>query len=137
MKKRQKGFIGVMLACLLVCLPVSQALAEVQIEAAEVDGKLLFPEDSLVNAWLPVMMDGIDVSAENPGSWTNTDSGIVYSASVSDTEIVLTEAGYVLVVENGTAALDDGTDESKYHKDTDSKDAACYEKDDIIRIKAA
>ena len=57
MKKRQKGFIGVMLACLLVCLPVSQALAEVQIEAAEVDGKLLFPEDSLVNAWLPVMMD--------------------------------------------------------------------------------
>jgi len=126
-----------MLACLLVCLPVSQALAEVQIEAAEVDGKLLFPEDSLVNAWLPVMMDGIDVSAENPGSWTNTDSGIVYSASVSDTEIVLTEAGYVLVVENGTAALDDGTDESKYHKDTDSKDVACYEKDDIIRIKAA
>ena len=139
MKKRQRGFIGVMLACLLVCLSVSQALAEVQIDAAEVNGKLLFPEDELTNSWLPVMMDGTDVSAENPGSWTNTDSEKVYSASVTDTEIVLSEAGYVLVVEKGTAALDDGTDESKYHKDTDtsSKDVACYEKDEVIRIKAA
>ena len=50
MKKRQKKLLGLLLACAMVCLPVSQAAAAISYDAsAGVTDQVVFPGDSLIN----------------------------------------------------------------------------------------
>ena len=147
MKKRQKKLLGFLLACMMVCLPVSQAMAAVSVDAsAGVTEQVLFPGDTLINAGVTITKDGVDVGQDTPGSWTNTDEGTVYTASMSEdwSSIVLTAAGSVLVVENGTASKNDGSDDSRNHysyssDDTSSgsKDTAYYPEGETVKITAA
>jgi hypothetical protein len=147
MKRR---IVSILLACALVCLPVSQAAAAGTIDvSAGVSEQLLFPGDSMTGVGLPVMKAGDEIAQEMPdGIWTNTDteSGTVYSASVNDdwTAIVLTEVGRVLVVENGTSSIGDGSEDAKHHysypEEADSEvpqDTAYYAEYDTVKIKAA
>ncbi len=130
----------------MVCLPVSQAMASVSVDAsAGVSGQVLFPGDTLINAGLPIMKDGEQVGLDTPGSWTNTDEGRVYTASTSEDggSIVLTAAGSVLVVESGTASKNDGSDDSKNHyiypaeeEPSVPQDMAYYPAGETVKIKA-
>lgn len=131
----------------MVCFPVSQAMAAVSVDtSAGVSGQVLFPGDTLINVGVPVIRDGAEVVLDTPGSWTNTDEGTVYTASMSEdwSSIVLTAAGSVLVVENGTSSKNDGSDDSGNHysyssEDTSSepKDTAYYPEGETVKLTAA
>ncbi|MDO4324185.1 MAG: InlB B-repeat-containing protein, partial [Lachnospiraceae bacterium] len=147
MKKRQRRLSGFLLACMMVCLPVSQAMAARSVDVSEgAGGQVLFPGDILNNAALPIMKDGAAVGTDTPGSWTNTEEGTVYTASTSEdgSAIILSAAGSVLVVENGTASKNDGSDDSKNHYTFPAdevpsvpQDIAYYQAGETVKIRAA
>lgn len=148
MKRRQRKLVGLLLACMLTCLPTAQAFAETSFDAsAGVSGQILFEKDSVVNAAGAVMLDGAEVAPAG-GSWTNTDEDKVYKASsAEDGTIVLTQAGYMLVVQDGTASYTDEekSDEQNHYKFLDwekpqegdpVKDIACYPAGESITLIA-
>ena len=96
----------------MVCLPAAQAMAAVSYDvSAGAADEILFPGDKLINAALPVMMDGAEVALDTPGTWTNTDEAQVFRAGMTEdgTAITLSPAGYVLVTENGRSGKKDDT----------------------------
>lgn len=148
MKKRQRRLMSLLLAAMLAAAPATQALAETAFEAsAGVSGQILFQKDSLVNAAGAVMLDGEQV-AEAGGSWTNTDENKVYTAtSAEDGTIQLSEAGYMLVVEDGTASYADEEkdDDDNHYEFLDwekplegetVKDIACYPAGEVVTLIA-
>ncbi len=147
MKKIRKRFLGLLLTCVMVLLPVSQALAAVSYDAAAgVSGQTLFPGDSLINIGLPVMMDGAEVALETPGTWTNTDENRAFTANTSEdgASIELSAAGYVLEVEHGESKKnDESADNSTNHyefqegeENAQSSDIAFYQSGETVKIKA-
>ena len=148
MKKIQKRLLGILLACVMICLPVSQALAAVSYDSsAGVSGQVLFPGDSLINIGVPVFMDGAEVALETPGTWTNTEEGKVFTATTAEdfSSVSLTAAGYVLIVESGTSEKnEEGADNSENHYDYPPEeepevpqDKAFYQAGETVKIKAA
>lgn len=149
MKKRIKKLLGVLLACSMVCLPVSQSLAAVSYDAsAGVSNQVLFPGDSLINiaGELPVIADGEAAVSDTPGTWTNGSTDVVYIATTAEdgTSIQLSAAGYVLVVERGESEKnEDGADNSANHyvfpedeKPDVPQDMAFYSAGETVKIKA-
>ena len=147
MKKIRKRFLGLLLTCVMVLLPVPQALAAVSYDAAAgVSGQTLFPGDSLINIGLPVMMDGAEVALETPGTWTNTDENRAFTANTSEdgASIELSAAGYVLEVEHGESKKnDESADNSTNHyefqegeENAQSSDIAFYQSGETVKIKA-
>ena len=147
MKKIRKRFLGLLLTCVMVLLPVPQALAAVSYDAASgVSGQTLFPGDSLINIGLPVMMDGAEVALETPGTWTNTDENRAFTANTSEdgASIELSAAGYVLEVEHGESKKnDESADNSTNHyefqegeENAQSSDIAFYQSGETVKIKA-
>ena len=148
MKKIQKRLLGILLACVMICLPVSQALAAVSYDSsAGVSEQVLFPGDSLINIGVPVFMDGAEVALETPGTWTNTEEGKVFTATTAEdfSSVSLTAAGYVLIVESGTSEKnEEGADNSGNHYDYPPEeepevpqDKAFYQAGETVKIKAA
>lgn len=146
MKKRQKRLASLLLAGMMLCVPTAQAMAETTYEAsAGVSGQLLFPEDSLANVPLAVAVDGQEAALEEGGIWKNTDKDKVYSAESDETGVIqLTQEGYVLVVEGGVSEKNNVEDETPDHhyqfreeeKPETTKDIACYDKDETVKLKA-
>lgn len=146
MKKRQKRLASLLLTCVMVCTPVSQALAETAYEAsAGVSGQLLFPQDSLTNVPLAVAVDGQEAVLEEGGIWKNTDENKVYSAQTDENGVIqLTQEGYVLVVEGGVSEKNNTEEETPDHhyqfreeeKPEITKDIASYEQGETVKLKA-
>ncbi len=144
MRKIQKRFFGLLLACMMVCLPAAQAMAAVSYDvSAGAADEILFPGDKLINAALPVMMDGAEVALDTPGTWTNTDEAQVFRAGMTEdgTAITLSPAGYVLVTENGRSGKKDDTSNHYVFQEGEiaegeSKDIAFYPAGDTVKIKA-
>ena len=149
MKKRQKKLLGLLLACAMVCLPVSQAAAAISYDAsAGVTDQVVFPGDSLINMGEGVAVmkdDGTPVTLDTPGTWTNTDDGTVYKASSSEDglSLVLTKAGKVLTVEYGESSKNDDSDDTSNHytflpEETPDipMDIAYYQAGETVKIKA-
>lgn len=145
MKKRQKKLFGILLTCLMVCLPVSEALAATSYDAVTLaDTQTLFPNDSLINLTTVVMPDGTEVAPEG-GVWTNTEEGIAYKAAYAeDGRLSLTQAGYILEVEGGTSAKNDESSNSmanhKLASDEENAgkavDIAYYQSGETVKLKA-
>ena len=149
MKKRQKKLLGLLLACAMVCLPVSQAAAAISYDAsAGVTDQVVFPGDSLINMGEGVAVmkdDGTPVTLDTPGTWTNTEDGTVYKASSSEDglSLVLTKAGKVLTVEYGESSKDDDSGDTSNHytflpEETPDipMDIAYYQAGETVKIKA-
>lgn len=146
MKKRQKRLASLLLTCVMVCTPVSQALAETAYEAsAGVSGQLLFPQDSLMNVPLAVAVDGQEAVLEEGGIWKNTDEDKVYSAQTDENGVIqLTQEGYVLVVEGGVSEKNNTEEETPDHhyqfreeeKPETVMDIASYEQGETVKLKA-
>ena len=144
MKNRQKRLLALLLAGAMMALPVSQAFAETSYDAsAGVEQRVLFPKDSLTGITAGLTVDGTQTEVSEDGSWTNTDDGKVYVAETAeDGSIQITQAGYELEVESGTASLKDGDDTYHHYsfgdweQPDDSLDRAYYQKGDMVTIKA-
>ena len=144
MKNRQKKVLALLLAGAMMALPVSQAFAETSYDAsAGVEQQVLFPKDSLTGITAGLTVDGTQTDASEDGSWTNTDDGKVYVADTAeDGSIQITQAGYELEVESGTASLKDGDDTYHHYRFGDweqpdgSLDRAYYQEGDTVSIKA-
>ncbi len=147
MKKRQKRLFSLLLACMMTCLPATQAFAETAFEAsAGVSGQILFPGDSLVNAAGAVMVDGVEAALDETGAWVNKDENKVYTAtSAEDGTVQVTQAGYVLVVEEGTASRAEGEDIDNHYVFLDwekplegepEQDIACYQSGETVQLVA-
>ena len=144
MKNRQKKVLALLLAGAMMALPVSQAFAETSYDAsAGVEQQVLFPKDSLTGITAGLTVDGTQTDASEDGSWTNTDDGKVYVADMAeDGSIQITQAGYELEVESGTASLKDGDDTYHHYRFGDweqpdgSLDRAYYQEGDTVSIKA-
>ena len=144
MKNRQKRLLALLLAGAMMALPVSQAFAETSYDAsAEVEQRVLFTKDSLTGITAGLTVDGTQTEVSEDGSWTNTDDGKVYVAETAeDGSIQITQAGYELEVESGTASLKDGDDTYHHYsfgdweQPDDSLDRAYYQKGDMVTIKA-
>jgi hypothetical protein len=122
MKRRQKRLSALLLAGMMTCLPAIQSLAmSYDVTGGLPEDAVLFPGDSLtsVDAEQPFILDEADASADESGTWTNVDTDRVYLASSEDgAGTVITTAGYVLVVENGTSDTDDSSvDTDHNHND--------------------
>jgi hypothetical protein len=149
MKKRQKRLLSLLLACALVCVPVTQSMAAASYDAPSiVSGQVLFPGDALINIAeeLPVVIDGEAVALETPGAWTNSDTDRVFSAATAEdgTSLQLTTAGYVLVVEHGTSLKkEEGADNTLNHYEFSDdeepetpQDLAFYQMGETVKLKA-
>lgn len=150
MKKTQIRFFSILLACLLICAPVSQVFAETAYDASMgVSGQLLFPKDSLVSTAGLVMLDGAEQPLAEGGVWVNTDEEKVFTAnSAEDGTIHLTQAGYLLTVEGGVSEYKDSEKQEladnhyeflewEMPLETDpTKDLACFEADAEVRLIA-
>lgn len=147
MKKIQKRFLGLLLACMMICLPAAQAMAAVSHDvSAGAAGEILFPGDSLINIGLPVMLDGAEAALETPGTWKNTDENKVFRAEMAadGSAIALSAAGYVLTVVDGTSSKQDAPDDLSNHyefpegekEDGAQKDIAFYQSGDTVKLKA-
>ena len=103
MKKRQRRLMGLMLVCMMTCLPAAQAYAQTDYEtSAGVSDQILFPGDSLLNVTGAVMLDGEEKALEEDGSWKNKNEDKVYKANTAeDGSIEITEVGYVVEVQGG------------------------------------
>ena len=144
MKNRQKKVLALLLAGAMMALPVSQAFAETSYDAsAGVEQQVLFPKDGLTGITAGLTVDGTQADASEDGSWTNTDDGKVYVADTAeDGSIQITQVGYELEVESGTASLKDGDDTYHHYRFGDweqpdgSLDRAYYQEGDTVSIKA-
>lgn len=149
MKRKQKKLLGLLLACTMVCLPVSQSLAAVSYDASvAVSNQILFPGDSLINVaeGLPILVDGEAAASEVSGTWTNDSTDKVYTAVTAEdgTSIQLSAAGYVLVVERGESRKnDEGADNSWNHytfsedeRPEIPQDRAFYASGETVKLKA-
>ena len=146
MKKRQKKLASLLLACMMLYAPTAQVMAETTFEAsAGVSGQLLFPNDSLANVPTAVMLDGQETALQEGMTWKNTDENKVYSAQSDENGVIqLTQEGYVLVVEGGVSQKNNESEETPDHhykfrdeeKPGGTKDIACYEQGETVRLKA-
>lgn len=130
----------------MICLPAAQAMAAVSHDvSAGAAGEILFPGDSLINVGLPVILDGAE-AVETSGTWENTDEDKVFRAEMAEdgSAIVLSAAGYVLTVVDGTSAKQDAPDDLSNHyefpegekEDDAQKDIAFYQNGDTVKLKA-
>lgn len=147
MKKIQKRFLGLLLACMMICLPAAQALAAVSHDAsAGTVDEILFPKDSLINVGLPLQMEADGTILESTATWENTDEDRAFHAKTAEdgSAIVLSAAGYVLTVVDGTSAKQDAPDETSNHyefptgekEEGPQKDIAFYQNGDTVVLKA-
>ena len=147
MKNIQKRFLGLLLACMMICLPAAQAMAAVSHDAsAGAVDEILFPGDSLINIGVPVMLDGAEAASETPGTWKNTDENKAFRAQTAEdgSAVVLSLAGYVLTVADGTSAKQDAPDDLSNHyefpadekEENAQKDIACYQSGETVKLKA-
>lgn len=147
MKKVQKmrRISGFLLACMMICLPAAQVLAETSYDAVTLfDAQILFPGDSLINVNTAVMLDGqpIELNAETPTTWTNQEDGKVYGASLAeDGTLQLSLAGYVLVIKGGTSSAEDEFGSigghAQFQEETEEKqDVAYYPVGTVVQIQA-
>ena len=109
MKKTRRRILGIMMACLMICLPAMQALAQTYDAGVMDPAPILFPGDELTGIMTPVTLDGEPVAlGEGETSWTNDSEGKVYSAAAAeDGSVALTLAGYELDVTGGTSVAAD------------------------------
>ncbi|MCC8047335.1 MAG: InlB B-repeat-containing protein [Clostridiales bacterium] len=167
MKRKQRTFLSLLLACVLTCVPGAQALAVSYDVTADLSTSALFPGDTLTGISEGTIIQNAAgeqiATADGSGSWENTSDDEAYSVSYqAGTEaaegveatpamVTLTTAGYVLTVVDGTSesAAADGTGTTENHYSfTDeektaleekgiSEDIAYYQSGESVKITAA
>ncbi len=151
MKKKQ--VFGILLACMMTCLPAAEAMAAnsyaVSAVQTETEARVLFPGDSITKDTETALLfdDGSEVPVNENGVWTVPDEGKVYKAS-SDAaagSVVISEAGRVLKLEGGVSAKADGDSASRHYKDSQApeqdpsaptRDTAYYVPGEQVKLTA-
>ncbi len=146
--KKTRRFLGIVMACLMICLPAMQALAQTYDASVMDPTPVLFPGDELTGILVPVTLDGEPVAlGEGETAWTNDSEGKVYSAAAAeDGSVALTLAGYELDVIGGTSEADETAEAVGGHyvpaadevldENAPKKDRAYYPAYTLVKIKA-
>ena len=146
--KKTRRFLGIVMACLMICLPAMQALAQTYDASVMDPTPVLFPGDELTGILVPVTLDGEPVAlGEGETAWTNDSEGKVYSAAAAeDGSVALTLAGYELDVIGGTSEADETAEAVGRHyvpaadevldENAPKKDRAYYPAYTLVKIKA-
>ncbi|MCD7817822.1 MAG: InlB B-repeat-containing protein, partial [Lachnospiraceae bacterium] len=151
MRRKHKRILGVLLACLMCCVPAAQVMAATSYGVSEeAVAKVLFPGDSLtgMTAGTTVITENGETTTVEGDTWTNSsDSAKAYkvssytaetietvtaedgtetTATTAPASVTLETAGYVLTVVNGTSktAQQEGGSTDNHYTFTDEEKAA-------------
>ncbi len=149
MRKNVRRFLSVILSVSMILSPVLETTAANQfnVENDEVDGKLLFPGDSVEGANPIYIVESNDSEQKiEGGSWTNkTEQAYKMENREGEEEgLYLQPMGYVLTVISGTSQMaDEKVDTKDNHykekekkEEEESKDIAYYQEKAKVRVKA-
>ncbi|MCD7744848.1 MAG: InlB B-repeat-containing protein [Lachnospiraceae bacterium] len=161
MKRKQRTFLSLLLACVMMCVPAAQVLAasSYDVTSADLSSTVLFPGDSLTGlaAGTVVVAPNGDEETVDSGSWENTSKKKVYTAAyepateettilddgteqvtTTPARVQLTTAGYILNVVNGTSktAEEEGGSKNNHYEYTDEEKAAMTESKDTAYYAA-
>ncbi len=140
MKRSMKRLLSVLLACVLLLVPAVESAASSYDLASGTIPDALFPGESLSGV-TPGTLTVDGTPADTPeGTWTNNESGKVYSAAKDDAgNYSLTFLGYTLTVKGGSSEGGAGVHRvySSGEDSDETEDVSCCMPGDQVVIKAA